>query len=293
MSDIPTDRSYGEPRTRAAASGGGPDAPFRPAPRAPASRTRGTDGAMETAFGFDRVGSGAEKQGRVNTVFASVARRYDVMNDLMSAGLHRVWKNALVARLNPSTSRETRVLDMAGGTGDIAFRIVERSRGRAHVTVADISAEMLHVGAERAERRAMADRVAFDEVNAEELPYADASFDAYTIAVGIRNVPRIDLALSEAYRVLRPGGRFLCLEFSEVDVPGFDRIYDAWSFGAIPRIGRMVTGDAQSYRYLVESIRRFPAPDDFAAMIREAGFERVSFERMTGGIVALHSGWKL
>ena len=255
-------------------------------------RTRGTDGRMETAFGFERVSGGEEKQGRVNGVFASVARRYDVMNDLMSVGLHRAWKEAMVNRLNPSPRTPRHYLDMAGGTGDIAFRIAERAPA-ARVTVADISAEMLAVGRERAARRGLADRVAFEEVNAEALPYADASFDGYTIAVGIRNVPRIDRALGEARRVLRPGSRLLVLEFSEVDIPGFDKLYDAWSFNAIPAIGRAVTGDAESYRYLVESIRRFPAPDDFADMIRAAGFERVRYDRLTGGIVALHEGWVL
>ena len=257
------------------------------------SRTRGTDGGMETAFGFARVGSGQEKQGRVNGVFASVARRYDAMNDLMSAGLHRAWKDAMVARLNPSPHREGRYLDVAGGTGDIAFRIAERSHHRASVTVADISTEMLQVGAERAVKRGLEHLVRFEEANAEELPYEANRFDGYTIAFGIRNVPRIDRALNEAFRVLRPGGRFLCLEFSDVDVPGFDKIYDAWSFNAIPAIGRAVTGDAESYRYLVESIRRFPAPDDFEAMIRGAGFERTRHDRFTGGIVALHEGWKI
>ena len=257
------------------------------------TRTRGTDGGMETAFGFDRVESGAEKQGRVNSVFASVARRYDVMNDLMSVGLHRAWKAAMVARLNPSRHRAQRFLDVAGGTGDIAFRIVERSDRHSHVTVADISPEMLEVGRQRAVRRGLAAQLRFEEANAEHLPYDRATFDGYTIAFGIRNVPRIDRALSEAYRVLKPGSRFLCLEFSEVDVPGLDRFYDLWSFEALPRIGRLVTGDTASYRYLAESIRRFPAPNDFSDMIAAAGFERVSHTVMTGGIVALHEGWKL
>ena len=255
-------------------------------------RTRGTDGRMETAFGFERVSGGAEKQGRVNGVFASVARRYDAMNDLMSGGLHRAWKDAMVARLAPSPRLPRHYLDVAGGTGDIAFRIAARSPA-AKVTVADISAEMLGVGGERAIKRGIADRVVFEEANAEALPYADRSFDGLTIAFGIRNVPRIDVALAEFRRVLKPGSRLLVLEFSEVDVPGFDKIYDAWSFNAIPAIGRAVTGDADSYRYLVESIRRFPAPDDFAGMIGAAGFEKVRFDRFTGGIVALHEGWVL
>ena len=267
------------------------DAPPRPRV-AERARTRGTDGAMETAFGFQRVGGREEKQGRVNGVFASVARRYDAMNDLMSGGLHRAWKDAMVARLNPSPRAPRHYLDVAGGTGDIAFRIAARAPA-ARVTVADISAEMLRVGAERAIKRGVGDRVAFEEVNAESLPYAPGAFDGYTIAFGIRNVPRIDAALAEARRVLKPGSRILVLEFSEVDVPGLDKLYDAWSFNAIPAIGRMVTGDAASYRYLVESIRRFPAPDDFAGMIEAAGFERVRFDRLTGGVVALHEGWVL
>ena len=256
------------------------------------ARTRGHDGAMETAFGFERVGTGAEKQGRVNGVFASVARRYDVMNDLMSAGLHRAWKDAMVARLAPPLRQPRRYLDVAGGTGDVAFRIASASPA-ASVAVADISADMLAVGRDRAARRGLADRVSFEEANAEALPHGAGTFDGYTIAFGIRNVPRIDVALAEAYRVLRPGSRLLVLEFSEVDLPGIDRLYDAWSFNAIPAIGRAVTGDADSYRYLVESIRRFPAPDDFAALIRAAGFERVRYDRFTGGVVALHEGWKL
>ena len=254
------------------------------------ARTRGTDGRMETAFGFARVGSGAEKQGRVNGVFSSVAGRYDLMNDLMSGGLHRVWKEAMVSRLNPPRNRPAHYLDVAGGTGDIAFRILDRSPA-ARVTVADISTEMLGVGRERALKRGVSERVTFEEANAESLPYEDDSFDGYTIAFGIRNVPRIDRALAEARRVLKPGSRLLVLEFSEVDLPLIDKIYDAWSFNAIPAIGRAVTGDAESYRYLVESIRRFPAPDDFASMIREAGFERVRHDRFTGGVVALHEGW--
>ena len=247
---------------------------------------------METAFGFERVGTRTEKQERVNGVFANVARRYDVMNDLMSAGLHRAWKDAMVARLAPPLRQPRHYLDVAGGTGDIAFRIASTSPS-AQVTVADISAEMLGVGRQRAERRGVGDRVRFEEANAEALPYETGAFDGYTIALGIRNVPRIDAALAEAYRTLRPGSRLLVLEFSEVDLPGIDRLYDAWSFNAIPAIGRAVTGDAASYRYLVESIRRFPGADDFARMIEAAGFERVRYDRFTGGVVALHEGWKL
>jgi demethylmenaquinone methyltransferase / 2-methoxy-6-polyprenyl-1,4-benzoquinol methylase len=211
----------------------------------------------------------------------------------MSAGMHRVWKDALVDWLSPSKRSGWTALDVAGGTGDIAFRIVEASDKQAHVTVLDINGSMLEVGRERAEKRGLAANLEFVEANAEELPFDDAEFDAYTIAFGIRNVPRMDAALSEAFRVLKPGGRFMCLEFSEVDLPGLDRIYDQWSFNAIPRIGKAVTGDEESYRYLVESIRKFPNQTNFANMIGEAGFERVSFRNYSGGIVAAHSGWKL
>ncbi len=185
------------------------------------------------------------------------------------------------------------MLDVAGGTGDIAFRIVAASRGNAQATVLDINGSMLAVGRERAEKKGLTENLDFVEANAEELPFADCTFDAYTIAFGIHNVPHIDAALSEAFRVLKPGGRFLCLEFSEVDLPLLDRAYGAWSFNAIPRIGKMVTGDGEPYSYLVESIARFPNQQNFAAMIARAGFERVSFRNYSGGIAAAHSGWKL
>ncbi len=249
-------------------------------------------GGMESSFGFTPVEPG-EKQGKVNEVFHKVAKRYDVMNDLMSAGMHRLWKDALVSWLSPPKRAGWTVLDVAGGTGDIAFKIVEASGGKAHATVLDINGSMLEVGQERAAKRGLTDATTFVEANAEELPFADKSFDAYTIAFGIRNVPRIDAALSEAFRVLKPGGRFMCLEFSEVDVPIFDRFYEAWSFNAIPRIGKAVTGDADSYQYLIESIRKFPNQESFASMIRNAGFERVSYRNYSGGITAAHSGWKL
>jgi demethylmenaquinone methyltransferase / 2-methoxy-6-polyprenyl-1,4-benzoquinol methylase len=249
-------------------------------------------GGMETSFGFRPVGAG-EKQERVNDVFHKVAKRYDVMNDLMSAGMHRLWKDAFVAWLSPPKRAGWKVLDVAGGTGDIAFKIVDVSGGKAHATVLDINGSMLAVGRDRAEKRKMLQNTDFVEANAEALPFADATFDAYTIAFGIRNVPRIDVALSEAFRVLKPGGRFMCLEFSEVDMPLLDRFYDAWSFNAIPRIGKAVTGDGESYQYLVESIRKFPNQENFAAMIRDAGFERVSYRNYSCGIAAAHSGWKL
>ena len=249
-------------------------------------------GGMETSYGFKQVGAG-DKQPLVNEVFHKVARRYDLMNDLMSAGLHRLWKDGMVAWLNPPKRPGWKVLDVAGGTGDIAFRIVRASDGQAHATVLDINGSMLAVGRDRAEKRNLLGNVDFVEANAEELPFADGSFDAYTIAFGIRNVPRIDVALSEAFRVLKPGGRFLCLEFSDVEMPLLDKAYEAWSFNAIPRIGKMVTGDGEPYSYLVESIRKFPDQHNFAAMIERAGFERVGFRNYSGGIAALHSGWKL
>lgn len=248
--------------------------------------------AMKTSYGFKTVAEG-EKQGLVNEVFHRVAGRYDVMNDLMSGGLHRLWKDAMVAWLNPPKRPGFAVLDVAGGTGDIAFRIVEASRRNTHATVLDINASMLEVGRDRAVRRGLDANCDFVEANAEDLPFADETFDAYTIAFGIRNVPNINRALEEAFRVLKPGGRFLCLEFSEVAMPLLDRLYETWSFKAIPEIGRMVTGDAEPYRYLVESIRKFPAPRAFARMIEAAGFERVTWRDYTGGVVALHSGWKL
>jgi len=235
-----------------------------------------------------------DKQGRVNDVFHSVSRRYDLMNDLMSGGLHRAWKDVLVSAVNPPRSeRHFAVLDLAGGTGDIAFRILRAGGAGTRVTVCDINADMLDVGRDRASERSFAGSVTFVQGNAEDLAYADRSFDCVTIAFGIRNVPRIERALAEAYRVLKTGGRFLCLEFSAVDVPGLDALYELYSFHVIPRIGGVVTGDREAYQYLVESIRKFPRPRPFARMIEGAGFRRVSFTTMTGGVVVLHSGWRL
>jgi demethylmenaquinone methyltransferase/2-methoxy-6-polyprenyl-1,4-benzoquinol methylase len=248
--------------------------------------------APETHFGARRVPLAA-KQDMVDDVFHKVADRYDLMNDLMSAGLHRVWKDILVAKLRPPRHRAFTHLDVAGGTGDVAFRVAVAGGQGADVTVVDINADMLRVGEQRAAKRTEGDRVRFVEGNAEELPLPNAAFDGYTIAFGIRNVPRIDRALGEAYRVLKRGGRFLCLEFSRVDLPVLDRLYDAYSDTAIPAMGRAVTGDGAPYRYLVESIRQFPTPDLFADMIRDAGFARVDYRRLTGGVVAIHSGWKL
>ncbi|MGA7972348.1 MAG: bifunctional demethylmenaquinone methyltransferase/2-methoxy-6-polyprenyl-1,4-benzoquinol methylase UbiE [Pseudolabrys sp.] len=247
----------------------------------------------ETHFGYEQIPLD-EKQGRVDDIFHSVAKRYDLMNDLMSGGLHRAWKDALVTAVNPPKSNKPfALLDLAGGTGDIAFRTMAAGGQGTRVTVCDINAEMLAVGAERAQAQGLDHAVTFEQGNAEELPYPDKSFDCVTIAFGIRNVPRIPRALAEIYRVLKFGGRFLCLEFSAVDVPGLDKLYELYSFQVIPNVGRMVTGDREAYQYLVESIRKFPKPKAFAAMIEHAGFRRVSYTQMTGGVVALHSGWKL
>ena len=247
----------------------------------------------ETAHFGSRPVPLAAKQALVDDVFHSVARRYDLMNDLMSFGLHRAWKDALVTAINPPKELPFSALDIAGGTGDIAFRLIEAGGAETRVTVCDINPDMLAVGLERAMLHSGHSMVTFTDANAEALPFADRSFDAATIAFGIRNVPRIERALTEAYRVLKIGGRFACLEFSSVDVPALDRLYDFYSFNVIPALGRVVAGDAESYRYLVESIRRFPKPQAFAAMLRTAGFDRVSYQALSAGIVTLHSGWRL
>jgi len=247
----------------------------------------------ETAHFGSRQVPLTDKQALVDDVFRSVARRYDLMNDLMSFGLHRAWKDALVTAVDPPKNRPFALLDIAGGTGDVALRAIEAGGRETRVTVCDINADMLAIGRERVAARGLGDVITFTEANAEALPFADRSFDAATIAFGIRNVARIETALAEAFRALKLGGKFLCLEFSAVDVPGLDRLYDLYSFNVIPALGRVVAGDAQSYRYLVESIRRFPRPQAFAAMMRAAGFARVTHKLMTGGIVALHCGWRL
>ncbi|MEM9330902.1 MAG: bifunctional demethylmenaquinone methyltransferase/2-methoxy-6-polyprenyl-1,4-benzoquinol methylase UbiE [Pseudomonadota bacterium] len=258
------------------------------------SQSRSTNvGEMETSFGFSSVGKG-EKQTRVDDVFHSVASRYDLMNDFMSAGMHRLWKDAMVTRVAPpKNARQWQSLDVAGGTGDIAFRIVERGGENVTTTIFDINASMLEVGKERAAKKGLSEKLTFIEGNAEALPFEDNTFDAYTVAFGIRNVPRMEVALKEAFRVLKHGGKLLCLEFSEVNVPMLDKFYAQWSMHAIPRIGQAVTGDADSYRYLVESIAKFPNQEKFADALRSAGFENVSWRDFTGGIVALHTGWKL
>lgn len=254
-------------------------------------RARSAD-ELGRSYGFQAVDS-TEKQARVDAVFHRVAGRYDRMNDLMSGGLHRLWKNAMVAQLNPPRRAGFRVLDIAGGTGDIAFRILDRSDGRAEVTLADINPSMLEAGQARAQERGIGEGLRFVEADAQDLPFPDATFDACTVAFGIRNVARVDIALGQALRVLKRGGRFLCLEFSRADLPFLDKAYDAWSFHAIPRLGRMVAGDDEPYRYLVESIRKFPDQETFAEMMREAGFSRVTYRNLTGGVAAIHSGWKL
>ena len=246
----------------------------------------------ETHFGEQTVPL-EDKQGMVDGVFHSVARRYDLMNDLMSFGLHRAWKDALVTTVDPPKNRPFSLLDIAGGTGDVAMRAMARGGALTRVTVCDINTDMLEIGREHAFAQGLDGAVTFAEANAEALPFGDRTFDAVTIAFGIRNVPRIEQALAEARRVLKIGGKFACLEFSSVDLPGLDRLYDFYSFNVIPAVGRAVTGDAESYRYLVESIRRFPRPHDFAAILRTAGFARVTFRPLSGGIVALHYGWRL
>ena len=237
-------------------------------------------------FGEERV-TPEEKTARVGGVFSSVARRYDLMNDLMSGGAHRLWKDRFVAKVKPR-SGET-ILDMAGGTGDIAFRMAKRG---ARVTVADINPDMLAVGIERATKRTI-DGLVWQRENAETLSFADAGFDAYTVAFGIRNVTDIPAALHEAHRVLKRGGRFYCLEFSTSEWPGFGELYDRFSDTLIPRIGKYVAKDEASYRYLVESIRRFPRMEPFRAMIADAGFANTSVEPILGGLVAIHGGWRI
>lgn len=235
----------------------------------------------------DELVSPEEKTRRVGAVFSSVARRYDVMNDLMSGGMHRLWKDRFVTRVKPRAGEV--ILDMAGGTGDVAFRMARRG---AHVRVADINADMLEVGKKRAQERGLKG-LSWHVENAERVTFPDRSFDAYTIVFGIRNVTDIPAALREAHRVLKRGGRFYCMEFSSSDWPGFSNLYDAYASSVIPRVGKIVARDEDSYRYLIESIRRFPKPNAFKAMVADAGFVRAAAEPMLGGLVTIHSGWKI
>jgi len=249
--------------------------------------------STDTSFGYRSVPEN-ERQTLVNRVFTTVAERYDLMNDLMSGGLHRLWKDDLIAAINPLRGDKAyRLLDVAGGTGDVAIRYARASGPQATGVLCDISPEMIEVGRRRVRAAGLEHRITFAQGNAEALAFPDRSFDAYTIAFGIRNVTHIDKALAEAFRVLKTGGRFLCLEFSHVQVPVLDKLYDFHSFEVIPRLGAIAAGDAQPYRYLVESIRKFPRQERFAEMIRAAGFDRVSYRNLTGGIAAIHSGWKL
>jgi demethylmenaquinone methyltransferase / 2-methoxy-6-polyprenyl-1,4-benzoquinol methylase len=245
------------------------------------------------AFGFRQVPTN-EKQGLVNEVFSKAASKYDQMNDLMSSGLHRLWKDDMITMLNPpKTDRTFNALDVAGGTGDIAFRIMDAGGKGVRVTVADISPEMVGEGQKRGAAEGRLERCSFTVGNAEALAFPDKSFHSYTIAFGIRNVTHIDKALAEAHRVLKPGGRFLCLEFSHMELPLAQKIYDAYSFTIIPAVGKIVTGDGQPYRYLVESIRMFPKQEEFAEKMRHAGFSKVTYRNLTGGVVAIHSGWRI
>lgn len=247
------------------------------------------DQGKTTHFGNQTVAED-EKAGLVQGVFTSVASRYDVMNDLMSVGIHRVWKDAMMDWLAPRNG--ARLLDVAGGTGDIAFRFLKRAPA-AHATVCDLTASMLEAGRQRAEAEHLSDRLEWLVGDAMALPFEDNSFDVYTISFGIRNVTRIEDALSEAYRVLKPGGRLMVLEFSQIPNDGLQWMYDRYSYNVIPAMGQVVTGDRDSYQYLVESIRKFPQQDVFARIISDAGFGQVKYRNLTMGIAALHSGWKL
>ena len=242
-----------------------------------------------THFGFQTVEEDA-KAGMVHGVFSRVASKYDIMNDLMSMGIHRVWKDAMMDWLAPRPGQ--RLLDVAGGTGDVAFRFLKRAPG-ASATVCDMTESMLVEGQKRAEAEDMADRLSWVVGDAMALPFEDNTFDVYTISFGIRNVTRIPDALREAYRVLRPGGRIMVLEFSQIPNEMLQSLYDAYSFNVIPVMGQIVANDRDSYQYLVESIRKFPTQEIFASMIREAGFEHVKYRNLTMGIAALHSGWKI
>ncbi len=242
-----------------------------------------------THFGFEDVPEG-EKAGRVRGVFSSVAGKYDVMNDVMSAGIHRLWKDAMMDWLAPRAGQK--LLDVAGGTGDIAFRFLKRA-GDGHATVLDLTEAMLVEGRQRAEALQMQDQLDWVTGDAMALPFADNTFDVYTISFGIRNVTRPQEALNEAFRVLKPGGRLMVLEFSQLPNPAMQKAYDLYSFNVIPRMGQMIAGDRDSYQYLVESIRRFPDQETFLQMVRSAGFEQTKYRNLSMGVACLHSGWKL
>jgi demethylmenaquinone methyltransferase / 2-methoxy-6-polyprenyl-1,4-benzoquinol methylase len=250
--------------------------------------------AGSASFGFREVPA-AEKAGLVRSVFERVASRYDLMNDVMSLGVHRIWKKIFITRLNLRPGEA--LIDVAGGTGDIARLALaharyhaRRNRGpAAHVDLVDINEQMIRAGIARGDHAG----ISWSVGDAEKLGFGAKTFDAYTIAFGIRNVTHLDQALAEARRVLKPGGRFLCLEFSDVNVPGLDRFYDAYSLNAIPKLGAWIANDGPAYQYLVESIRRFPGAEDFAARIKAAGFANVGFNRLSGGIAAIHTGWRI
>ena len=250
----------------------------------------GRETSGEADFGYRRVAAD-EKAGLVRRVFDSVAERYDLMNDLMSGGIHRRWKAFLIDRLNPRPGQS--LLDIAGGTGDVALRFLDRAGPSGVAFVCDINETMLRRGRDRAIDRGRLDGIAWLVGDAERLPLATSCLDAVTIAFGLRNVTHVAAALAEAHRVLKPGGRFLCLEFSRVVLPILDRAYDLYSFAVLPRLGEWVTGDRAAYQYLVESIRRFPSQEELVGLMQTAGFEQVSFRNLTGGIAALHSGWRL
>ncbi|MFN4099110.1 MAG: bifunctional demethylmenaquinone methyltransferase/2-methoxy-6-polyprenyl-1,4-benzoquinol methylase UbiE [Pararhodobacter sp.] len=252
--------------------------------------TNGNGDDRTTHFGFQTVDED-QKAGMVHGVFSSVASKYDVMNDLMSMGIHRVWKDAMMDWLAPRPGQ--RLLDVAGGTGDVAFRFLTRAGAGAQATVLDMTAAMLDEGRKRAEAGTMAGQLDWVVGDAMALPFPDNSFDTYTVSFGIRNVTRIQDALAEAFRVLKPGGRLMVLEFSQIPNELMQKVYDLYSFNVIPRMGQVVAGDRDSYQYLVESIRKFPDQESFAAMIRQAGFEQVKYRNLTMGIAALHSGWKI
>ena len=269
---------------------------MNPQPHPPhSSADQSADDSGTTHFGFRTVPE-AEKSSMVRTVFDAVAPKYDLMNDLMSAGVHRLWKAALVDWVAPRPGQS--IIDVAGGTGDIAFRLLDRmgepkSELATPVTICDINAEMLNVGRNRAIDQGRLTGVSWVCGNAEALPFPDMSFDAYTIAFGLRNVTHIDRALAEGRRVLKPGGRFLCLEFSTVLVPALDKLYDAYSFQVLPWLGGLVAGDREAYRYLAESIRRFPDQQALASRMGTAGFDQVKVRNLSGGIAAMHSGWRI